>query len=182
MKIIRLTAHRVRVFLSERDLFDMHIDSGRLSPSSPELDVFLSEVLEAVKRETGFTLDGGRVLAEATPEENGIILDLSRVPEEKEPPKLIKKDNMVFEISEFDNLAELLKNIHPQRLLNMRLYSVNGKFYVVVPKRRAPAILYEYSLKNFKSALAESEIAERGKLIAGGYKLVYMRDALKKIN
>lgn len=186
MKIVKLASDRVRVFISESDLFKMHIDISGLTPNSPELNAFLGEILAEVKKETGFSLTDGRVLAEATPEEKGIILDFSHIPEgqrqTQEIVKPIKKESVVFEFLGFETLVEMLKNVSGQSLLNMRLYSSKGKFYLAVPKRRVPAIIYEYSLKNSKSNIAESKLMEYGRFIAGGYRLMSMKAMLKKIN
>ncbi len=183
MKIVRLTPDRVRVFLTGGDLLNMHIDSEALSPDSPRLSLFLYEILEAVKAETGFSLSDGQVVAEAIPKEGGIILELSHLAgREQKPTKSIKKDSIIFEITDFDALSDMLKNIQTAQLLNMRLYFAEGNYYVAVPKKRVPAIIYEYSLKYRKSPVAESKIAEYGCLIAGGYRLMCMASALKKIN
>ena len=181
MKIVKLAHDRVRVFLTAYDLLDMKIDSRELRPDSPGLSLFLYEILEAVKKETGFSMQDGQVVAEATPKEDGIILELSH-PDERERAKPVKKDSIVFEISGFDALSSLLKNIQMAYLLNMRLYFCDGNYYMAVPKKRVPAIIYEYALKSRKSAVAECKIAEYGRLIAGGYRLMCMASALKKIN
>ena len=183
MKIVRLTPDRVRVFLTVGDLYDMKIDSDSLTPDSPQLSLFLYEVLEAVKEETGFSMAEGQVVAEAFPKEGGIILELSHLTgREQKPVKNLKKDSIVFEITGFDALSNMLKNIQTAYLLNMRLYFCDGNYYVAVPKKRVPAIIYEYSLKSRKSTVAESKVAEYGHLIAGGYRLMCMAAALKKIN
>lgn len=181
MKIVKLTGDKVRVFLTACDLLDMKIDSKTLKPDSPGLSLFLYEILEAVKQETGFSLEDGQVVAEATPKEDGIVLELSHT-EDREKGKPLKKDSVVFEIAGFEALSNFLKNIQTIYLLNMRLYLCDGNYYVAVPKRRVPAIIYEYALKCRKSAVAESKIAEYGRLVAGGYRLMCMATALKKIN
>ena len=163
----------------------MHIDLERLSPNSPELNSFLGEVLKEVKDETGFSVGDGKVLAEATPDSKGIILDLCHIPENarlQDAAKPQKRDSIVFEMSGFEPLTEMLKNVSTQQLLGMRLYSMDGKFYVSVPKKRTPAVMYEFSLKNSKSPVAESKLSEYGRLIAGGYRLMHMGAMLKKIN
>lgn len=183
MKIVKLTPDRVRVFLTSGDLLDMKIDAGTLAPDSPRLSLFLYDILEAVKEETGFSLAGGQVVAEAIPKADGIILELSHsTGKEPKTAKNIKKDSVIFEIKGFEPLSEMLKNIHTAHLINMRLYFCDGNYYVAVPKRRVPAILWEYSLKNRREAVAEAKIAEYGQLIAGGYRLMCMAANLKKIN
>jgi len=184
MKIVKLEPDRVRVFISEGDLSDMKIDIDAITPDSPVLSVFLCHILEAVKEETGFSASDGQIIAEATPKPGGIILDLSHSKKEKacNEAKCMKKDSIMFEITDFDCLSEMLKNIPPTYLLGMRLYTYGNNFYVAVPKRRIPALIYEYSLKNRKSTVAESKIAEYGQLVAGGYRLISMASMLKKIN
>lgn len=186
MKIIRLAPDRIRVVLSEGDLSNMKIDAKALTPDSPKLSVFLCNILAAVREETGFSAEDGQIVAEAITGADGMILELSHAPKDRrggyKEEKVVKKDSIMFEIVGFDSLAGMLKNISPTHLLSMRLYTCDGKFYIAVPKRRIPAILYEYSLKNRRSAVAESKIAEYGRLIAGGYRLICMASALKKMN
>lgn len=183
MKIVKLESDRIKVILSESDLESMHINPQTLSPSSPELTLFLCEVMTAVKKETGFSLEQGQALVEATKSDDGIVLIISRTSEEGiriQPAK--KNDCAVFEFLSFDNLTGLIKNISPAYLVPMRLYSYSGKFYLAVPKRRIPILIYEYSFKNRKSPVAESVLLEYGQLLAGGYRLMKMASGLKKLN
>lgn len=182
MKIVKLTGDRVRVFLTLADLLERKIDKGELTPDSPRLSLFLYEILEAVKEETGFSMQDGQIVAEATPKEDGIVLELSHPEGREQRVKPIKKDSIIFEIIGFEALSSMLKNIQTAYLLNMRLYFCDGNYYVAVPKKRVPAIIYEYALKSRKSAVAESKVAEYGRFIAGGYRLMCMAHALKKIN
>lgn len=178
MKIIRLAADKVKVILSGSDLLGMNIDAKALSPSSPELDLFLCQVLEAVREETGFSASSGQVIAEAALKESGLVLTLSQ----KRPALPAKIEYVMFELSGFDSLCGMLQNVSPLYLASMRLYQKDGAFYLAVPRRRIPAIIYEFSLKNRRSALSESIIREHGTFLAGGYRLLCMAKALKKIN
>ena len=45
MKIVKLEPDRIKVILSESDLESMHINSRTLSPDSPELNLFLYEIM-----------------------------------------------------------------------------------------------------------------------------------------
>lgn len=179
MKIVRLEPDRVRVFISEGDLLEMEIDVCAITPDSPKLSAFLCRVMDAVKEETGFSAEDGQILAEATPKQGGIILELSHIKENV--ARTAKKESAMFEISGFENLSAMLKNTPPAHLLNMRLYIFEKNFYLAVPRRRVPAIVYEFSLRHGKSPLSEAKIAEYGRLVAGGYRLICMAAALKKI-
>lgn len=182
MKIVRLEPDRVRVFLSELDLFSMNIDIDSITPDSPKLSLFLYEVLDAVKAQTGFSLEDGQVIAEATPKPDGIVLELFRAKKEADTAKVVKRDCVIFEIEDFESLSLMLKNVASAFLLNMRLYLLDGVFFVAVPRRRIPPIIYECSIKNRKVRTFEAYLSEYGKLIAGGYRLMCMAAALKKIN
>lgn len=183
MKIVRLEADRIKVFLSERDLSNMHIDAKSLSPDSPELSLFLCEVLDAVKAETGFSAEQGQIIAEATHNGDGIELMLSHA--KKAPPKERSHQRAAytaFEFSGFDSLCGMLINVAPSYLAAMRLYTYRDRFYLTVPRRKIPALIYEYSFKNHRTSLAESFLGEYGRLLADGYRLLCMSFALKKMN
>ncbi len=184
MKIVKLEQGRIKVVLYENDLKNMKIDLSSLSPGSPELGRFLCEVMDAVKVQTGFSAEDGQMLVEATQVDGGIVLMLSRSNAEKSRiiPSLKKGDTVVFEFLSFDNLLGMLKNVSPLYLLNMKLYTYHSKFYLAVPRRRIPILIYEYSFKNRKSPIAESILAEYGNLLAGGYRLMGMAAGLKKLN
>ena len=107
MKIVRLSADRVRVFLSESDLSHMNMGADEVSAESPKLSAFLYDVLETVKEETGFTLGDGKVVAEATPDAGGIILELIELKREQK----IKRDSTIFEFTGFDALSQMLRHI-----------------------------------------------------------------------
>ena len=182
MKIVKVEPDRVRVFLTEVDLFSMNIDIESITPDSPKLSAFLCDVLAAVKAQTGFSLEGGQVVAEATPSPHGIILELFKAKKEADVVKAVKRDSVVFEIADFDSLSLMLKNMPAAYLFNMRLYILDDAFYVAVPKKRIPPIILEYSIKNRKIRTFEAYLGEYGRLVAGGYRLICMAAALKKMN
>ncbi len=184
MKIIRLEQDRIKVILSERELIDMNIDIETLSPNSPELGGFLRAVMNAVRAETGFSLENGQVMVEASTYKDGIVLLLYRT-KQKSRIKGVKlsgkKESTVFEFRSLDDLGKLLMNTERRYILTMRLYRYRGNLYVALPKSSIPFLMYEFSLKNGKSALCESVLSEYGDLIAGGDKLVIMAKGLKNI-
>lgn len=186
MKIVKLEKDRVKVILSESDLKNMNIDAGSLSPTSPELSPFLCEIMDAVKAETGFSLTDGRVIVEASLSNGGIVLILSHhgliksKPQSEIPQK--RSEYVVFEFLSPDHLFGMIKNVSPVCLLTMRLYSYNSKLYLAIPKRKVPFLIYEYSFKNRVSPMAESTLSEHGDFLAGGYRLMRISSALKKMN
>lgn len=186
MKIVKLEKDRIKVILSESDLENMNIDARTLSPASPELAPLLCKVMDAVKAQTGFSLKDGQAIVEATLLDDGIVLMLSKPEAEINDAQPVhsprKSECAVFEFLSTDHLLGMIKNVSPIYLLTMRLYSYSGKFYLAVPRRRIPVLIYEYSFKNRKSPIAESKLAEYGEFLAGGYRLMCISAGLKKIN
>lgn len=184
MKIIRLEQDRIKVILSERELIDMNIDIETLSPNSPELGGFLRAVMDAVRAETGFSLENGQVMVEASTYKDGLILLLYRK-KQKSKIKGVKvsgrKESAVFEFHSFDDLGKMLLNTEKRYILTMRLYRHKGCLYIAIPKSSIPFLMYEFSLKNGKSALCESVLSEYGCLIADGDRLLLMAKGLKNI-
>ncbi|MBR4721302.1 MAG: adaptor protein MecA [Clostridia bacterium] len=186
MKIVRVEQDRVKVILSESDLIDMNIDIENLVPNSPELSAFLRIVIDAVKKETGFSIENGQVTVEATTYCGGIVLVLSKVRiKDKGRIKGVKvagkKENIVFEFCSFDDLAKMLVNSEKRYILSMHLYEYDGSFYVSIPRHSIPFLIYEFSLNNKKSAVSESFLAEYGKFLADGKSLSTIAVGLKKI-
>lgn len=187
MKIIRIEQDRIKVILSEDDLTDMNIDIASLTPDSPELSLFLCEIMDAVKAETGFSLESGQVIVEATASDNGIILLLSRTGQRTDRARIRgvravrKNETVIFEFISFDDVADLLANINGIYTSKMRLYVCFSRFYLAVPRNSIPVLIYEYSMHNRRTSVAESILSEHGRLIAEGTKLCKIADILKKI-
>ena len=186
MKIVRVEQDRVKVILSESDLDDMNIDVANLLPNSPELSAFLRIIIDAVKKETGFSIENGQVTVEATTYCGGIVLVLSKARvKEKGKIKSVKvagkRENVIFEFSSFDDLAEMLVNAEKRHISRMHLYKYGGNFYVSMPRHSIPFLIYEFSLNCKKSTVSESFFAEYGKLLADGENLANMAVGLKKI-
>ncbi len=182
MKIIKLEQDRVKVILSEDDLAAMNIDASAITPDSAKLSLFMCEVMEAVKAQTGFSAEKGQVIVDATSSDGGMVLILSK----RAGVRLIgahhrKNEYVMFEFSDFDALSGLLVNIDTDYAVSMRLYKYKNRFYMAVPRRRIPILIYEYSLKNRRSPVAESVVSEYGRLLAGGYKLADIVSDLKKM-
>ncbi len=182
MKIIKLESKKIEVLVSEEELIGMDITPSALLPPSPQLSRFLGHVLDKIESETGFGAFEEQVVIEAEVKNSGIVLTLSGL-SKKSPYKISKKIySVLFEFPEFDDLSALLQNIPTAHLFGMRLYAYSDRFFLAVPRRNIPVIIYEYSLKKRKSSISESIIAEHGKKLADGYGLACMAAELKKIN
>lgn len=175
MKITKLSTDKIRVFLSEEDLVDMNIDAKTLTPAHPRLGAFLYDILAAVRRETGFSMEDGQIIAEANATDSGIELLLSH------PKPVCRSGGVIFEFEDGESLLGAISAVSPSNLASMRLYRYCGRFFLSVSRRRIPAVLYEFSFKNYKSALAESFISEHATLIADAYRLLSIFFGIKKM-
>lgn len=182
MKIVQLCEDKVKVTLSQSELFDMDINIDTLKIGSPELSLFLFGIIEAVKRKTTFRAEENEIIVEATKESGGITLILSRLCQTRPVPRRARSSvpSVVFELEAFGDFCELIKNVPPAYLIGMRLYGYGEKFYLVLPRRKIPVLLYEYSVRNRKSEALESFLSEHGSFLADGNKILSILSFLKK--
>ena len=176
MKITKLSTDKIRVFLSEEDLLDMNMDAKELTPAHPRLGTFLYDVLAAVRRETGFSMEDGQVIAEAIATDAGIELLLSHP-----KPACQAGRGVIFEFADGESLLGAISAVSPVQLASMRLYRYCGKFFLSVSRRRIPAVLYEFSFRNYKSPVAESFLSEHATLVADAYRLLSIFFGIKKM-
>ena len=189
MKIERIETNKIKVTLSALDLVDMNVTVTSLTPASPILTGFLHEVMEQVIEETGFNPYDGQVMVEATPEEDGIVLIVTKLSEEKPKKKKIKNVKVTthrketyttYKFSGFSDLISLFNASSPTVFKNASLYEYLGDFYMVAPKDLIKNIA-EFTENTTNSALSETFLTEHGKLHAKAETLVSMAEGVKKL-
>ncbi len=189
MKIERIQTNRIKVTLSALDLVDMNVSVKSLTPASPILTGFLHEVMEKVIEETGFNPYDGQVMVEATPEEDGIVLIVTKLSEEKPKKQQIrgvkvkshrKPTLTTYKFSAFSDLLSLFKASTPAVFKNSALYEYMGDFYIIAPKDSIKYIS-EFTDSKANTCLSETFLCEHGKLHAKGENLVSMAKGVKKL-
>lgn len=188
MKIERIENNKIKVTLSAHDLIDMDISVKSLTPSSPTLTGFLHEVLEQVSEETGFNPFDGQVMVEATPEEDGIVLVVTKLAPEKPKKRKIKnvrvravkKNLSTYKFSEFIDLTHLFRATNPENFIGGNLYDYQGNFYMVIPKDAVKNIC-EFAEDTTDSALSENFLEEHGGLKVKGAELVRMAKGINNL-
>lgn len=84
MRIKKISGEKIVVHLTESDLAYFDLDFEKKIPQTADLHKFLYEVMELVKKETGFDpYNGGQVVVEASPSENGVSLVISKIADKK---------------------------------------------------------------------------------------------------
>lgn len=185
MKIEKLEMNKIKVTLSAMDLVDMNVNVRMLTPNSPHLHDFLHEVMEKVRMQTGFNPYNGQVVVEATPKEDGIILTVTKLAEEKRrQPKKIRvsavKNRYTYRFSSFENLCELFRNKDSADFSKCALYEYMDKFYMVIPKGAISGIS-EFSEQYSGTLLNEYFLREHGKCHAECERLVSMAEGVKNM-
>lgn len=189
MKIEKIEINRIKVTLSALDLIDMNVSVKSLTPSSPKLNSFLHEVMEKVKEETGFNPYTGQVMVEATPENDGVVLIVTKLSEEplfKKRPKRIRvtghrsAQKITYKFASFQDVCELFSCCDPQKFNRASLYEYMENFYITIPKG-AIAAIREFGESGNTILLGERFLAEHGKLHASGESLISMAEGVKEL-
>ena len=80
MRIKKISNDKIVVQLTDSDLEYFDVDIDNATPQSTDLHKFLFEVMELVKRVTGFApYNGGQVVVEAAMSQNGMSLTISKI-------------------------------------------------------------------------------------------------------
>ena len=188
MKIERIESNKIKVTLTSLDLVDMNVTVKSLTPASPILTGFLHEVMERVIEKTGFNPYDGQVMVEATPEDDGIVLMVTKLFEEKPIKKPIKgvrakikkKSLSTYKFSDFSDVLSLFDAAKTEDFANSSLYEYMDNFYIVSPKDSIKNIS-EFTEASENSCLSETFLKEHGKLHAKGESLVSMVNGVKKL-
>lgn len=172
MRIEKLELNKIKITLHIEDLKMYNINARKITPDSPELHTFLCEIMKIVQSETNFNPFDGQVVVEATPDGDGLILMLSKIPAQKPRVSRLKaikkapdKKNYVYIFSELGQLEIFFKAFPDFDTSKAKLYSINDLYCIVseVYDRRF-AEFCDIQKKNIHISFVE----EHGKLIAQG--------------
>ncbi len=194
MKIEKVENQKIKVTLSESDLMYYNLNPKEITRNSPELHRFLFQIMENVKKQTGFNPYCGQVAVEAVSSEKGITLLISRISPAVNKDKLKKikvstskrvmiKNRYLFE--SFDNLCGALCALDEGILEKCTLYSYNDGWYFILGNctgfDRQHCILSEYCTNFGGIVCTEPFLSEHGKLIASGKSLLSMVKGIKEL-
>ena len=187
LKIEKIEINKIRVTLSALDLIDMNVSVKSLTPDSPMLHGFLHEVMEKVKAETGFNPYSGQVMVEATPSDDGIVLIVTKLSEEKKKkPKGIRvtghrsASKITYRFRHFENVCNAFLHTDSKKFEKASLYEYMDNFYIVIHKGLV-AGMSEFGDARDAVSLSESFLEEHGKLHAKNESLVNMAEGVKEL-
>ena len=183
MRIEKIEANKIKITLYSEDLQMFNLTKSKIKNDTPELHIFLCEIMKRVQSETNFDPYDGQVLVEAMPFEQGLVLMISKA----EKPctkkirhvKAIKKEpKEVCSICAFDSFRDLSRMFEEcGNVINAdsELCKIDEAFYLIlknVPDKK----ISEYARVVRGNAVAAAHIRERGVHIASGDELFEMAE------
>ena len=188
MKIEKVESDKIKVTVFPEDLEMFNLNIKKINPDSPELRIFLCEIMKKVQVETNFDPFDGQVIVEATPCGNELILMVSKLAEKKKfdrsrikNVRAVKKmpEKYIYKFENFDAVCSCIKNIYLQNYEISELYSMDDSFYLAFDSDKSNISIGEYAKLCRKGEVCYSYLAEYGELIATGKKLLNIADFLR---
>lgn len=176
---------RLLIILSPEDMEDYQLTFDSLDWRDGHSRKVIKEFLQLACRQKGFCPGDSRLLIEAVPDEEGCVLLVTMLPEEKPKRKRYRiKENhpaltpFLFRFDQAENLLAAIDRVYRQfyrakgAACSSRLYLLGGAYYLILyGGRRLPCpveiLLTEYGVYQGKGSQAAAQVLEHGKLLAG---------------
>ena len=198
MKIEMIENHKIKVSLTVNDLLFYNIKPETLSPNSPELNKFLFNIMENVKKQTGFNPYCGQVIVEAIRSESGIVLYISRAKDADKDKNTVRKIKAVtvkskknkflsgtYKFKDFENLCEAVAAMDISFLTFSKLYKYQEEWYFILEptekNEECHYILCEYCDDFGGRLYNESFLAEHGRNVAEGENMLSFLMGIKTL-
>lgn len=194
MKIEKLDGNKVKVDVTSDDLLNLNLNVDSLTPDSPELHAFLFQIMEKVKKETGFNPYSGQIVVEATPTGEGITLMVTRIGRQLQKKKTsykkvraVKKvparEDRVYAFEVFDELCEAVKAADEALFLHGALYEYRKVHYLILENidDRAHALFSEFCTRWMYPAHFRYFLEEHAKRVAHGDSLQTLVRGIKNL-
>ena len=188
--------NKIKVILKPVDMQKMNISVESLKPDSPQLHNFLHEIMERVQEETGFNPYSGKIMVEAMPMGEDMLLTVTRISVQNkicvsDKPKKIRavanktyQRHTAFSFKSFDDFCKALTSLNRETVKNSEYYILDKSNILLVGNLSDTEryILNEYSDISKCNGIIDSYLKEHAKHISGGETLVNMAEGIKRIN
>lgn len=197
MQIEKETSNKIKIILRAIDLEEMNVSVESLQNSSPKLHDFLREIMERVRKETGFNPYNGQIMVEAFPIGEGIMLTVTRVSAIKKTlntdtakirkVRAVAKDtaekNIAFSFASFDDFCKAMTMLDRKTLKNCEYFKLKKTDILLVGSLPYAdrCVLKEYSKSSKKSSVIGSYLKEHAKFIASGDELISMANGISNL-
>lgn len=195
MRIEKLEFNKIKVTVFPVDLNDMNISIKSLRPDSPQLHTFLFNIMEKVKKETGFNPYNGKIVVEAFPNGDCVELTVTKLTEPREVKKtahkpgnvkaVLKKQpsKILYSFKCFEDLCKCLMVLSDNLHSDSAYYTIEGNHILSLPDTGAEQlyILREFALQRDRGKLCDSFLSEHATLVAKGERLSNMAKEIVKL-
>ncbi len=196
VQIEKESQNKIKITLKPVDLQRMNVTVESLKPDSPQLHNFLHEIMERVQEETGFNPYSGKIMVEAMPMGENMLLTVTRISVQNkisigEKPKRIRavanktyQRHTAFSFDNFENFCKALTSLNKETVKNSDYYILDKSNVLLVGglSDTERYILNEYSDLSKCNGIIDSYLKEHAKHISGGETLVSMAEGIKRIN
>lgn len=171
MTIEQIDKGRVLILLCNSDMKDFSLDYDTMGFRDPHSKKILVRLLTLACLKTGISAKGKKMLVEALPQENGCIILLTLVSENKRKVYRIKRKNysLCFVFGDLENLIKLCIALKDRCITENRIYYCNSKYYLIFESILSPKykrLVCEYADKGEAERVHWARVKENGKLIA----------------
>lgn len=151
MELIVINEGKLKVMLTAEDVRHFELDITTPDGDSPSSRRVLREILDEVRRRTGFDASGERVLVQLYPSKGGgcelFVTKLSKrtaagslAPSASEPPTVYDLRPVLFALGRMSDLLAVCRQLHRAgyALFSTAYASDDGRYYLVLQERARP--------------------------------------------
>lgn len=136
MEIKRSSKHKLSIYLDAADMAELDITYEALDVLCPHTRRVFRQLLETALAQTGFYPNGGRLLIEAYPVEDGGCLLLFTLADQDKEERVGSAEPTLFLFSSFYLLRQACRQLNPS--LPSALYWQNGKYVLALRGQHCP--------------------------------------------
>jgi adapter protein MecA 1/2 len=177
MRLERLTANKIKIFLTSDDLFERGLSKEDIWKDSSKWNQLFHDMLEEASEEFDVDIQGSVAVEIFSLQAQGMILIIT-VDEGKDDEELLYDgyiemqvrvegcEDLIYEFCEFDDLVGLAKRLSIVDIFGGSLFWMHNRYYLVMDKveaakkEKAACILSEFGTP---SILSPYVLAEYGK-------------------
>ncbi|MFJ5715705.1 genetic competence negative regulator [Neobacillus sp. NPDC093127] len=179
MRLERLTANKIKIFLTSDDLFERGLSKDDIWKDSSKWNQLFHDMLEEASEEFDVDIQGSVAVEIFSLQAQGMILIIT-VDEAKDDEELLYDgfiemqvrlegcEDLLYEFEEFEDIISVSKRLSRVDIFGGSLYFMRNHYYLLmdkaetVNKEKAACILSEYG---YPSIISPFVLAEYGKAI-----------------
>ncbi|MGG3470812.1 genetic competence negative regulator [Neobacillus pocheonensis] len=179
MRLERLTANKIKIFLTSDDLIDRGLSKEDIWKDSSKWNQLFHDMLEEASEEFDVDIQGSVAVEIFSLQAQGMIMIIT-VNEVEEDEEMLYDgfiemqvsvggfDDLIYEFEEFEDIIDLAKRLSSMNILGGSLYTLNNRYYFLMVKfdvsknEQAACVFSEYGNA---SIISPHVLSEYGKSI-----------------